>query len=105
MLRPNVDTPVNEQVCIHSFGKLFHQYVVYMYAKMEQQRLKFIWFNQKALRAEVYSGLAIRLDDNDMSAVGKRVILPSSFVGGPSLISLSPLPAILLGPKSLGHCW
>ncbi|CEP14371.1 hypothetical protein [Parasitella parasitica] len=67
MLRPNANTPVNEQVSIHSFGK----------------------FNQKALRAEVYSGLAdvIRLDDNDMSEVGKRVILPSSFVGGPRFMA------------------
>ena len=89
MLRPNANTPVNEQVSIHSFGKLFHQYIVDMYAKMEQQRLNFISFNQKALRAEVYSGVAdvVRLDSNDMSAVGKRVIVPSSFVDGPRFMA------------------
>ncbi|GAN06829.1 hypothetical protein MAM1_0137d06319 [Mucor ambiguus] len=83
MLRPSVGIPANQQDSIHSFGKLFHEYVVDMYAKMEQQRLNFIRFNQKALRAEVYNGLSdvIYLDDNDMSAVGKRVILPSSSVG------------------------
>ena len=60
-----------------------------MYAKMEQQRLNFISFNQKALRAEVYSGVAdvVRLDSNDMSAVGKRVIVPSSFVDGPRFMA------------------
>jgi len=89
MLRPVNDLPANQQISIHSFGKLFHQYVVDMYAKMEQQRLNFIRFNRKALRAEVYSGLAdaIRLDDNDMSSVGKCVILPSSFVGGPRFMA------------------
>ena len=79
----------NEQVSLHSFGKLFHQYVVDMYAKMEQQRLNFITFTHKSLRAEVYSGLtdAIRLEDNDMSAVGKRVILPSTFIVGPRFMA------------------
>ncbi|CEP10635.1 hypothetical protein [Parasitella parasitica] len=91
MLRPSTSPNVNkrEQVGIHSFGKLFHQYVVDMYAKMEQQRLNFIRFNQKSLRAELYNGLAdaIHLGDNDMSEVGKKVILPSSFIGGPRFMA------------------
>ena len=79
----------NEQVSLHSFGKLFHQYVVDMYDKVEQQRLNFIMFNQKSLRTEVCSELtdAIRLDDNDMSSVGKRAILPSTFIGGPRFMA------------------
>jgi hypothetical protein len=79
----------NEQVRLHSFGKLFHQYVVDMYDKMEQQRLSFIMFNQKSLRTEVYSELtdSIRLDDNDMSSVGKLVILPSTFIGSPCFMA------------------
>ena len=35
----------NKQISLHSFGMLFHQYFVDMYAKMEQQKLKFIKFN------------------------------------------------------------
>lgn len=76
--------PRNMHFGLHSFGKLFHQYVVDMYAKMEQQRLNFIRFNQGALRAAAYNGFgdAIRLDDSDLSSIGKRVILPSTFIGG-----------------------
>lgn len=86
---PNASIPRNEQMGLHSFGKLFHQYVVDMYAKMEQQRLNFIRHNQSSLRAEVYNGLrdAVRLDDNDMSSIGKRVVLPSTFVGGPRFMA------------------
>ena len=76
-------------VGLHSFGKLFHQYVVDMYAKMEQQRLNFIRFNQRTLRAAVYNGFrdAIRLDDSNLSSIGKRVILPSTFIGGPRFMA------------------
>ncbi|KAK4511760.1 uncharacterized protein ATC70_007304 [Mucor velutinosus] len=60
-----------------------------MYAKMEQQRLNFIRFNQDTLRAAVYSGLqdAIQLNDHDISAIGKKVILPSTFTGGPRFMA------------------
>jgi hypothetical protein len=83
------DIERNMQVSIHSFGKLFHQYIVDQYAKMEQQRLNFIRFNQETLRAELYSGLTdvLRLDDTDMSEIGQKVILPSTFVGGPRFMA------------------
>lgn len=45
--------PREQQISLHSFGKLFHQYIVDMYAKMEQQRLNYIRFNQDLLRAAV----------------------------------------------------
>lgn len=85
----DVSLPKKQQVSLHSFGKLFHQYLVDMYAKMEQQRLNFIRFNQGTLRADVYHGLrdAVQPDDNDMSAIGKRVILPSTFIGGPRFMA------------------
>ncbi|KAK4515822.1 uncharacterized protein ATC70_010779 [Mucor velutinosus] len=81
--------PKNQQISLHSFGRLFHQYVVDMYAKMEQQRLNFIRFNQDTLRAAVYSGLqdAIQLNEHDISAIGKKVILPSTFIGGPRFMA------------------
>ena len=55
-----------------------------MYAKMEQGRLNDVRFNQSSLRADLYRGVAdaVSLGDNDMNAVGRRVILPSSFTGG-----------------------
>ncbi|CEP07425.1 hypothetical protein [Parasitella parasitica] len=87
MLREDYEglRPKSQRISIHSFGKLLHQFVVDMHAKMEQQRLNFIRLNQSSLRAAVYSGLqdVIRFDDTDMSSIGKRVILPSTFIGGP----------------------
>ncbi|CEP09460.1 hypothetical protein [Parasitella parasitica] len=51
---------------------------------MQYYSLRLI-LNQSSLRAEVYSGLqyVIRFDSNDMSSIGKRMILPSTFIGGP----------------------
>ncbi|CEP09023.1 hypothetical protein, partial, partial [Parasitella parasitica] len=87
MIRIDLDSniPRNMQVSLHSFGKLFHQYVVDQYARMEQQRLNFIKFNQRTLRAEIYNGLAdaIRLGDTDMRNIRKkdcRVGKPDLFI-------------------------
>ena len=70
---------------LHLFCNLFQQFIVDMYAKIEQQRLQFLRFNQKLLRSHLLSGLqdAVRLEDGstDLSVVGRRIILPSSFVG------------------------
>ncbi|KAG2215259.1 hypothetical protein INT45_004236 [Circinella minor] len=70
---------------LHRFGKLFQQFIVDMYAKMEDNRLGFIRHNQNRLRADLYRNVAdaIHVGDNDMTTVGKRVILPSSFIGPP----------------------
>ena len=71
--------------CLHLFGNLFQQYIVDMYAKIEQQRFQFLRHNQKLLRSHLLSGLqdAMRLDDGstDLSIVDRGMILPSSFVG------------------------
>jgi hypothetical protein len=42
---------------IHTFGRLFQQYVTDMYAKIENQRLLYIRLNQKQLRSDLYKGL------------------------------------------------
>ena len=71
---------------IHRMGRLFQQYVVDIYAKIEASRLQFIRENQSKLRAEVYQGLADAIQNSDGtidgSGIGKRIILPSSFTGG-----------------------
>jgi hypothetical protein len=76
---------------LHLFGNLFQQYIVDQYAKVEQQRLKFIRHNQPRLHSHILSGLedAARLDDGttDLSLIGRRVILPSSFVGSARYMS------------------
>ena len=70
---------------LHRMGRLFQQYIVDMYVKIEGQRLTFLRHNQRTLRAEVYQGLSdvSSSDGNiDGSQIGKKVILPSSFTGG-----------------------
>lgn len=66
------------------FKQLLHQFLVDMYAKIETERLQYIRFNQKKLRAEDYIHLkdSVRPNDNSNS-FGQVVILPSTFIGGP----------------------
>ena len=68
------------------FGRLFHQYIVDMYAKIEMGRLNYIKFNQSNLRADLYKGATDALDKNQdcrADSIGKKFILPSSFTGSP----------------------
>jgi hypothetical protein len=67
-------------------GNLFQQYVVDAWASVEQNNLNWARHNQKKLRAEVYSGLrdaalGDRDENMDLAEHGRRVILPSSFIG------------------------
>lgn len=81
-----------EKISINKFGRLFQEYTVTMYSKIELQRL--IYFKsesgQKQIRAECYSGLEdIMHTENffdqhpNLRSCGRRIILPSSFIGGP----------------------
>ena len=65
-------------------GRLFQEFAVDMYVCVEHSRLQYLRFHQKEIRAEVYSG-AIEALDNEIEdeVVGQRIVLPSSFVGGP----------------------
>jgi hypothetical protein len=60
---------------------------VYQWCKVEMQRFSF--FNsekgQKAIRADMYKNVydAFKNDKSDMSNIGRRIILPSSFKGEP----------------------
>ncbi|OBZ81151.1 hypothetical protein A0J61_10801, partial [Choanephora cucurbitarum] len=67
-------TPTTNVCHLHLFGPLFHQNVVDMYAKMEQERLNYLRHNQKSLRCELYNNLqdAVEAGDGDMGAVGKK---------------------------------
>ena len=71
---------------VHRMGRLFQQYIVDMYSKVEAARLLYIRCNQSKLHAEVYQGLtdAICTQDGNIDGIqiGKKVILLSSFTGG-----------------------
>src|SRR2546423_2770538 len=74
----------NEPVTLHYYGRLFQQWIVDMYTVMEQTRLNYLRFNQKQIRADLYNGLQDAMYSGDSTTnVGQRIILPSSFTGGP----------------------
>jgi len=65
-------------------GRLYQQYIVDQYAKIEQERLNYLKLNQTILCTEMYQGTVDAIDAGDISNnIGRRIILPSSFTGGP----------------------
>ena len=74
--------------------RLFQEYICLAYATVENQKLKFNKNNQAALRADTYKNIRevltdkvpigdkISKDDHNLK-IGKRIILPKSFVGSP----------------------
>ncbi|XP_058809854.1 uncharacterized protein LOC131675045 [Phymastichus coffea] len=66
--------------------RLFQQYVVDSYVKIEKDRIQYCKHHQKELRADTYKGLQDHMRNcaNDVNGhVGKTIILPSSFTGSP----------------------
>ena len=66
---------------IYRAEKLFQQYLVDAYVKVEGCRLKFIADNQSQLRVAMYSGLMDHLANHNEKEPGVPVILPSTFTG------------------------
>lgn len=69
-------------------GALLQQYLVDIFASADQARLNYLRNNQGQLRASLYSGLEDAVtsagDENlNLRNLGQRVILPSSYTGGP----------------------
>ncbi|PWZ40263.1 ATP-dependent DNA helicase PIF1 [Zea mays] len=78
-IRPGIFNPI-----LHG-KRLFQQFAVDTYIKIESSRLDFIRKNQDRLRADLYQGLVDSMLDGDIRAekVGKRIVLSPSFIGGP----------------------
>ncbi|XP_020105809.1 uncharacterized protein LOC109722257 [Ananas comosus] len=85
-------------------GKLFQQYVVDAFSCIEENRLDYIRRNQADLRTEVYRGMkdAVVAGDVDGNAIGKKIILPSSFIAGPRYMIQNYLDAIAICSQ-FGH--
>jgi hypothetical protein len=71
---------VRDDYYIHHYDRLFQQFVVDNYVRIEAERLRFFALNQDQLRTELYNGIG---DNADPRQVGQSTILPSSFHGGP----------------------
>jgi hypothetical protein len=82
--RFRLHTRTNEPATIMRSQRLFQQFVVDAWAVCDQHKLFWFQSNQPRIRADLYNGLAdvLRQGDVNLSEVGRRTILPSSFVGG-----------------------
>ncbi|XP_061993530.1 uncharacterized protein LOC133711415 [Rosa rugosa] len=76
--------PHEESILLRG-GRLLQQYVVDNYVKIETQKLRWICGNQDTLRRELYNGLqdSLNVGENNAGNIGRRTILPSSFIGSP----------------------
>jgi len=65
--------------------RLRQQYIMDAYVVVEQNRLRYVRLNKKKLRGDLYQGLQdiVPTCDNNVVAIGHRIILSSSFIGGP----------------------
>ncbi|XP_010479356.2 PREDICTED: uncharacterized protein LOC104758217 [Camelina sativa] len=68
---------------LHS-GKLFQQFLVDGFTMIEAERIGYLRLNQKLLRADKYKNVAASAANGNQDAdkCGKRILLPSTFVGG-----------------------
>ncbi|OAD71923.1 hypothetical protein PHYBLDRAFT_169836 [Phycomyces blakesleeanus NRRL 1555(-)] len=64
----------NSMHLLHQFGRLFQQYIVDMYTKVEHNCLDFLTQNQKKLRSKLYWGIqdALHLTDNNLANLGQQ---------------------------------
>ncbi|KMQ88044.1 hypothetical protein RF55_12537, partial [Lasius niger] len=66
--------------------RLFQQWLVDNYVKMEKDRIDYCKIHQKELRVETYQGLIDYMQNraNNLNGrIGKMIILPSTFIGSP----------------------
>ena len=65
-------------------GTLFEEYLVTQFSRVEHQRLSYCRHHQQGLRVDTYNSAVDGFSQGlSGKAVGKRVILPTSFTGGP----------------------
>ena len=80
---------MHDRECDHCLithgGKIFQEWTVDQYCKVETQRLRYLRLNQTHIRADVYQGVIDSLQAGETTAAmqGRLTILPSSFIGGP----------------------
>jgi hypothetical protein len=61
-----------------------YEFIVDAYAQIEYARLMWYRLNQDQIRADLYSAVQdAAMNGDDLNRIGQRVVLPSSFIGGP----------------------
>ncbi|PPR07149.1 hypothetical protein CVT24_010778 [Panaeolus cyanescens] len=77
----------DEFSCLLRGGRLLQRYIVDMWAAADQKNLRYLRQNQHLFRCPISSGLMDAFNDADgdidLNELGQRVILPSSYTGGP----------------------
>ncbi|XP_076894771.1 uncharacterized protein LOC143547165 [Bidens hawaiensis] len=88
----------NEFSLILISRRLYQQFLVDGYTMIESERLFWVRHQQKHLRCETYENLRnLHIQGNaDVSSIGTRVILPSSFTGGARYMMQNYLDAMAL---------
>ncbi|XP_027083756.2 uncharacterized protein [Coffea arabica] len=74
----------DDSMLLHSL-RLFQQFVVGTYIKIETSRLDFHRKRQTEIRTKILQGIldSVAIGQMQGSRVGRRIVLPASFIGGP----------------------
>nr|XP_043618055.1 uncharacterized protein LOC122589793 [Erigeron canadensis] len=75
----------NEGTTLLRGGRLYQQYLVDSYTAVEEEQLRYTRNHQAELRVDLYNNVcdAVTKGDTRADAVGKRIVLPTSFTGSP----------------------
>ena len=69
---------------VHSCGALFEEWVVSQWAQVEESRLNYFRVSEQRRRMDTVANVrAAAVANVSLAQVGRRVMLPSSFLGGP----------------------
>ncbi|XP_021979960.1 uncharacterized protein LOC110876088 [Helianthus annuus] len=93
-----VQDRINQFSLILNSRRLFQQFLVDAYTMIESERLNYIRLQQKNLRSDSYESLCELRNkgQQDISKVGKRIFLPSSFTGGARYMMQNYLDAMAI---------
>nr|GEW18617.1 uncharacterized protein [Tanacetum cinerariifolium] len=78
-------TRQNQGTTLLREGRLFQQYLVDAFTAIEEQRLNWTRNNQDMLRVDLYHNLcdAVTRGDTSAAGLGKRIVLPQTYIGSP----------------------
>jgi Helitron helicase-like domain at N-terminus len=69
----------------HLGGRLLQQFIVDMYIKIETSRLMYFAMHQNQIQSDLYQGIVdiIHAGEARATMARQRIVLPTSFIGGP----------------------